>query len=97
MAGFSRPARRFSLILLEEGEDYVGDWLCKCGWPSAIAGNWQSLESINGTLRLCSKSLFFEPEDVRVPIARCNFAAPAIPSKNATFAVFGAGLEGQCK
>lgn len=39
-------------------------------WPSAIEGNWSSAERLPGRLRLASKSLFFEPDDVRVPIAR---------------------------
>lgn len=70
MFGLRKPARRFSLVLLEEGEDYVSDWVAECSWPASVAGNWQSLEQLHGTLRLCSKSIFFEPEDVRIPIVR---------------------------
>lgn len=70
MFGLRKPARRFSLVLLEEGEDYVADWVAECHWPKEVGGNWQSLESLHGTLRLGSKSLFFEPEDVRIPIVR---------------------------
>ena len=70
MFGLRKPARRFTLLLLEEGEDYVADWVATCKWPKAVTGNWQGLEQLPGKLRLCSKSLCFEPDDVRVPIVR---------------------------
>jgi len=50
----------------------VADWVAQCKWPKGVTGNWQSLEQLPGTLRLCSKSVFFEPEDVRIPIIRCH-------------------------
>ena len=71
MFGGRKQARRFSLLLLEEGEDYVADWEVACQWPAGVAGNWAAQPRLAGRLRLCSKSLFFEPEDTRVPIARC--------------------------
>lgn len=40
-------------------------------WPQGLAGNWQRLPKLSGQLRLCTRSLFFEPDDVRVPIVRC--------------------------
>lgn len=63
-------AKRFNLLLLEDEEDYVADWVASCKWPSNVEGNWQGLASLPGRLRLCTKSLFFEPDDVRVPIVR---------------------------
>ena len=74
MFGLRKPTKRFSLVLLEEGEDYVADWVAECKWPVAVSGNWQSLQELRGTLRLCSKSIFFESEDVRIPIVRCDIA-----------------------
>ncbi|WIA38602.1 hypothetical protein OEZ86_001912 [Tetradesmus obliquus] len=68
-------AKRFSLLLLEDEEDYVADWAASCKWPSNVEGNWQGLASLPGRLRLCTKSLFFEPDDVRVPIVRLEFAS----------------------
>lgn len=65
-----RSAKRFTLLLLEEEEEYVYDWVVKCTWPSSVAGNWQGLPLLQGRLRLCTKSLFFEPDDIRVPIVR---------------------------
>ena len=75
MFGGRKQARRFSLLLLEEGEDYVADWEAACQWPAGVAGNWAAQPRLAGRLRLCSKSLFFEPEDTRVPIARCALVA----------------------
>ena len=65
-----RGAKRFTLLLLEEEEEYVWDWVGKCQWPSGVAGNWQGLPQLQGRVRLATKSLFFEPDDVRVPIVR---------------------------
>lgn len=65
-----KAAKRFNLLLLEEEEYYVADWVASCKWPSSVAGNWQGAESLPGRLRLCTKSLFFDPDDVRVPIVR---------------------------
>ncbi len=47
------------------------DWVVLCGWPvDRIGGNWQRAPQVAGRLRLCTRSLFFEPDDVRVPIVR---------------------------
>ena len=70
MFGGRKAPKRFSLLLLEEGEDYVDDWVASVAWPPAVSGNWQSLPKLPGRLRLCSKSIFFEPDDVRIPIIR---------------------------
>lgn len=69
-SGSTQAVRRFSLLLLEEGELYVEDFVAAARWPPAVAGNWQRLPRLAGQLRLCTKSLFFEPDDVRVPIVR---------------------------
>lgn len=49
---------------------YIFDWVARCKWPSSIRGNWGGLPELQGRLRLCTRSLFFEPDDVRVPIVR---------------------------
>jgi factor associated with neutral sphingomyelinase activation len=67
-----KAAKRFNLLLLEEEEYYVADWVATCKWPARVAGNWQGAPSLPGRLRLCTKSLFFDPDDVRVPIVRCE-------------------------
>lgn len=70
MLSLKKPAQRYSLCLLDEGEDYVAMWIGTCAWPKTVAGNWQCLEQLHGNIRLCSKSLFFEPDDARIPIVR---------------------------
>lgn len=71
-SGATQAVRRFSLLLLDEGELYVSDWVASARWPPGVAGNWQRLPRLPGQLRLCTRSLFFEPDDVRVPIVRCG-------------------------
>lgn len=68
-----KHTRRFTLLLLEEGEFYVKDYVADCSWPSSVSGNWQRSPILSGQLRLCTKSLFFEADDVRVPIVRLPF------------------------
>ena len=73
----ARQPRRFSLLLLDEGEDYVGGWGAAAAWPPSVTGNWSGAARVAGRLRLPSKSLFFEADDARVPIARCVHLAHA--------------------
>lgn len=70
MFASKRAARRFNLLLLDEGEAYVEDYVAHCTWPREVPGNWGGAARLPGQLRLCTKSLFFEPDDVRVPIVR---------------------------
>ncbi|GLI70367.1 hypothetical protein VaNZ11_015146 [Volvox africanus] len=68
--------RRFSLLLLEEEEEYVQDWVVTAAWPvDRVAGNWQRAPLVGGRVRLCTRSLFFEPDDVRIPIVRIPMSA----------------------
>ncbi|GIM11970.1 hypothetical protein Vretimale_15405, partial [Volvox reticuliferus] len=68
--------RRFSLLLLDEEEEYVQDWVVTAAWPvDRVAGNWQRAPLVGGRVRLCTRSLFFEPDDVRIPIVRIPLAA----------------------
>lgn len=68
-----RSAGRFSLLLLDENEFYVRDFVATCTWPSDVTGNKHGAASISGQIRLCTKSLFFEADDVRIPIVRLPF------------------------
>ena len=72
MFGLRAQTKRFTLLLLEEEEDYVADFVATCNWPASIPGVTQQATSLPGSLRLCSKSVFFEPDDVRIPIARSD-------------------------
>jgi hypothetical protein len=67
-----KAGKRFSLLLLEDEEFYVADWVASCGWPAGVPGNWGGAARLPGRLRLATKSLFFEPDDARVPIVRCG-------------------------
>ena len=75
MLSGQKATARFSLLLLEEGEDYVGNWVATSQWPSTATSLYQPGARISGTLRLCTKSLFFDPEDVRLPIIRYDAVA----------------------
>lgn len=68
-----KTAKRFSLLLLEDDEHYVQDWIGLCKWPKEVSGNWSQVAELSGRLRLCTKSMYFEPDDVRVPIVRLPF------------------------
>lgn len=64
----SRTAR-FSLLLLEEGEQYLHDWTATAAWPEGFA-RAHAASTEPGRLRLCSKSIFFEPDQAKLPITR---------------------------
>jgi factor associated with neutral sphingomyelinase activation len=68
--GAAAAPRRFSLLLLEEGELYVADYVASCAWPPDVPGNALRAPRLPGHLRLATRSLFFEPDDARVPIVR---------------------------
>ncbi|XP_050717441.1 protein FAN-like [Eriocheir sinensis] len=72
---------RFSLLLLEAGEIYFEDYAAVYILPkerpaAAAAGNEESWEDkfeegiIRGRLKVCSKSLVFDPRDLRAPIIK---------------------------
>lgn len=75
-----RSSKRFSLLLLEDGDDYVQDWVATaiCRNPKPLPNPsgqnpkppaWTQSEGVlKGRLRLCSRSFFFEPDNVRIPI-----------------------------
>lgn len=73
MFGGFKSVQRFSLLLLEEREDYLQEYVVECRWPLEVDGNWSSKPVLSGTLRLCTKSLFFEADDIRIPVVRFPF------------------------
>lgn len=70
MLSARKGPHRFTLLLLEENEIYLGNWVASCQWPLSSESTFQKANQLSGTLRLCSKSLFFEPDDARLAIAR---------------------------
>lgn len=70
---FSGKANRFTLLLLEEDEFYILECVVECTVysPRLINGAMGSAPgSLPGQLRVCTKSVFFEPDDIRIPIVR---------------------------
>ena len=62
---------RFSLLLLEDEEFYITECVTECRVPSGFIERKGELAL--GQLRLCTKSVFFEPDDVRIPIVRIPY------------------------
>eukprot|EP00434_Breviolum_minutum_P003767 symbB.v1.2.003316.t1/scaffold187.1/size278738/1 len=60
-----RVERRFNLLIMEEGEDYIADVAA----TMALTRRGQVAES-KGRLRICSKSLIFQPDDVAASIIK---------------------------
>lgn len=60
-----RVERRFNLLIMEEGEDYIAD----VSSTMALTRRGQVAES-KGRLRICSKSLIFQPDDVGASILK---------------------------
>ncbi|XP_072936981.1 protein FAN-like [Epargyreus clarus] len=60
---------RFSMLLLEPGEIYFEDYSCKMNDQESL-----TIDSANqGRLKLCSKSLVFEPREWRFPLIKLHF------------------------
>ena len=57
---------RFSLLLLEPHEIYFEDYSVELQRPKE--------ESVAGRLKVCSKSVVFEPKSVKNPLIKLQFA-----------------------
>lgn len=42
-----------------------------CRWPTEVAGSVWRGGALEGRVRLATRSLFFDPDNVEVPIVRC--------------------------
>lgn len=69
MFGVNRPKSRFSLVLLEDGEYYFDDFSAFY-YPSAKDDEESFRRRVKGRILLCSASLMFDPEDIRMPIIK---------------------------
>jgi hypothetical protein len=47
----------------------------RCRWPAEVTGSWQGAVPLEGRVRLATRALFFDPDDVRVPIVRLPFCS----------------------
>ncbi|XP_046634671.1 protein FAN-like [Daphnia pulicaria] len=74
------PGSRFSLLLLEPGEIYFEDFSVTCIQESN--NTYQ-----RGRLRLCSKSIMFEPTDCKYPIIKVNLSYCSSISEEGDFMV----------
>ncbi|ROT77640.1 Protein FAN [Penaeus vannamei] len=67
---------RFSLLLLEPGEIYFEDFAAIYHLPEEVAkkeDGWETIcedGQLRGRLKVCSKSLVFDPRDTRAPIIK---------------------------
>eukprot|EP00698_Gefionella_okellyi_P007557 TRINITY_DN1854_c0_g1_i1.p1 TRINITY_DN1854_c0_g1~~TRINITY_DN1854_c0_g1_i1.p1 ORF type:complete len:924 (+),score=194.54 TRINITY_DN1854_c0_g1_i1:40-2772(+) len=69
----ARPgASRFTLLDVEEGEEYLEDFAAFY-YPSARNDAESMRAKQKGRLRLCTRSLVFEPDDVKFPLVRLPF------------------------
>eukprot|EP00897_Mesotaenium_endlicherianum_P002258 jgi/Mesen1/205/ME1138815C07543 len=93
-----RGKGRFSLLLLEDGDFYLRDWLASCCPPVSQAASFPFSapnERLRGRLRLCAKAVFFEPHDVRCPIimyplrsVQCIELHESAPGKDASLTLW---------
>lgn len=60
---------RFSMLLLEPGEIYFEDYSCTISDKDLLKDG----KARQGRLKLCSKSLVFEPRDWRYPLIKLHF------------------------
>ncbi len=70
-----KAAMRFSPLLLDENEEYEGDWVSSLVVPKdyrqALRPSSGGVgESLRGRLRLCSMSVVFDPDDLSVPVLK---------------------------
>lgn len=65
----SSTKERFSLLLLEPGEIYFEDFSCFC-YPSGTSENEAFRRKQKGRLKVCSKSILFDPKDIAYPILK---------------------------
>jgi factor associated with neutral sphingomyelinase activation len=81
-----KAVQRFSLLLLDEGEEYEGDWVATLHPPKEYQKQQQTGkksggnnglgtalgDTLKGRLRLCSMSVAFDPDDLSVPVMKFN-------------------------
>ena len=72
---------RFSNLLLDEGEEYEGDYVAVLSTPKEYAELGTELK---GRLRICSMSIVFDPTNLAAPVMKFPLrdAASLIPASN---------------
>jgi hypothetical protein len=75
----TNSAGRFDLLLLEEGEYYLDDYSAvRCSLPllhtqSPQPGALGMCKQVRGRIKVCSRSLMFDPEDSSIPVSSYAF------------------------
>jgi factor associated with neutral sphingomyelinase activation len=71
---FTQPAshNRFNLLLLSENEHYFSDYAA-IFYPNCATDSESIAKQIKGRLKVCSRSIFFDPEDSSFPIIRYDY------------------------
>jgi len=72
MLGFTKQPKRFSLLLLEEGEYYFDDFGAFY-YPAGEPDDQALKKRIKGRIKLCSHSVMFEPDEIKLPIMKFPF------------------------
>lgn len=62
-------SRRFSLLLLQHGEVYYEDFSVQY-FPPDLSETEALRRNIRGRLKVCSHSIFFDPQDLRYPLIK---------------------------
>ena len=97
--GGGTGAPRFSLLHMDDGEDYVLDVAGSMTAPASAPGISSSAETgkatgnkqgpLRGIVRLLTKSVVFEPDNVDAPVVKFSFAnvdtAECLPGKHVGF------------
>jgi len=63
---------RFTLLDVEDGEEYLEDFAAFY-YPALESDAAAMRRRLKGRLRLCTRSLVFEPDDVKLPLIRLPF------------------------
>ena len=69
MHSLGHKKKRFSLLFLEEGEDYIKDSLCVRHHPDLYPDKRHE----KGRIHICTRSIIFEPADAETPIVRYSY------------------------
>lgn len=65
----TRPVSRFTLLDIEDGEEYLEDFAAFY-YPTDVSDSVSARTKRKGRLRLCTRSVVFEPNEPNFPLLR---------------------------
>ncbi|KYQ89935.1 BEACH domain-containing protein [Tieghemostelium lacteum] len=68
----NKPKLRFNLILMDEGEYYFDDYSATL-YPPGLSEEESWYKRVKGRILVCSSSIFFEPDEMKLPIMKFPF------------------------